>query len=110
MADVELQGTTCRDWEDIAVNVEAGRSFIYLADTGDNFYQRSSLTIYKFPEPEVQTCKHCLTMCRVQYKVYPYWNWEYPSVILSIVKHGLHVCRGVARLERAGRERERGGH
>ena len=67
MADVELQGTTCRDWEDIAVNVEAGRSFIYLADTGDNFYQRSSLTIYKFPEPEVQTCKPCLTMCRVQY-------------------------------------------
>ena len=62
MADVELQGTTCRDWEDIAVNVEAGRSFIYLADTGDNFYQRSSLTIYKFPEPEVQTCKPRLTM------------------------------------------------
>ena len=62
MADVELQGTTCRDWEDIAINVEAGRSFIYLADTGDNFYQRSSLTIYKFAEPEVQTCKPCLTM------------------------------------------------
>ena len=66
MADVELQGTTCRDWEDIAVNVEAGRSFIYLADTGDNFYQRSSLTIYKFPEPEVQTCKPCLTMFRLE--------------------------------------------
>jgi len=53
LADVELQGTTCRDWEDIAINVEDGISYIYLADIGDNAYVRSSLTIYKFEEPEV---------------------------------------------------------
>merc|ERR1712130_322605 len=53
LADVELQGTTCRDWEDIAVNKEDGHSYIYLADIGDNSYSRSSLTIYKFKEPEV---------------------------------------------------------
>lgn len=40
MADVELQGTTCRDWEDIAINVEDGISYIYLADIGDNAYVR----------------------------------------------------------------------
>merc|ERR1711971_259772 len=53
LADVELQGTTCLDWEDIAVNKEDGISYIYLADIGDNFYLRSTLTIYKFKEPEV---------------------------------------------------------
>ena len=40
MADVDLQGTTCRDWEDIAINKENGISYIYLADIGDNAYVR----------------------------------------------------------------------
>ena len=40
LVDVELQGTTCRDWEDIAINVEDGISYIYLADIGDNAYVR----------------------------------------------------------------------
>ena len=40
MANVELQGTTCLDWEDIAVNKEVGISYIYLADIGDNFFVR----------------------------------------------------------------------
>ena len=40
LADVELQGTTCLDWEDIAVNMEDGISYIYLADIGDNFFVR----------------------------------------------------------------------
>ena len=68
LAHVELQGTICLDWEDIAINKEEGISYIYLADIGDNFYLRwffsssevsrsffvrPSLTIYKFKEPSV---------------------------------------------------------
>ena len=40
LAHVELQGTICLDWEDIAINKEDGISYIYLADIGDNFYLR----------------------------------------------------------------------
>merc|ERR1739838_568110 len=57
LADVELKVTTVRDWADIAVNVENGISYIYLADIGDNKNlgppTRDSLTIYKFKEPLV---------------------------------------------------------
>jgi len=53
LAEVWLEGTTVRDWEDVAVNVEDGVSYLYLADTGDNGYSRSSLTIYKFAEPAI---------------------------------------------------------
>merc|ERR1712038_697765 len=54
---VDLRGTTVRDWEDIAVNIENGISYIYLGDIGDNKNlgppTRDSLTIYKFKEPSV---------------------------------------------------------
>ena len=50
---MKLHGTRCRDWEDIAINRENGKSYIYLGDFGDNAHRRSSLTIYKFEEPEV---------------------------------------------------------
>merc|ERR1711962_194015 len=57
LADVDLRGTTVRDWEDIAVNIENGISYIYLGDIGDNKNlgppTRDSLTIYKFKEPSV---------------------------------------------------------
>ena len=50
---MKLHGTRCRDWEDIAINKENGKSYIYLGDFGDNSHRRSSVTIYKFEEPEV---------------------------------------------------------
>jgi hypothetical protein len=40
LADVRLDGATNWDWEDIAVNVEDGISYIYLADIGDNNHVR----------------------------------------------------------------------
>ena len=40
MADVELLGTTVRDWEDIALGREDSNSYIYLGDIGDNHFAR----------------------------------------------------------------------
>jgi len=53
LADVRLEGVSNIDWEDIAVNVEGGVSYIYVADIGDNPGARTFLTIYKFREPYV---------------------------------------------------------
>jgi len=41
------------DWEDIAVAVEGGISYIYVADTGNNHEPRYTFNIHKFPEPEI---------------------------------------------------------
>jgi hypothetical protein len=44
-----------RDWEDIAVGPGpiAGKSYIYIADIGDNDTKYSSVFVYRFPEPDL---------------------------------------------------------
>jgi len=53
VVDVILEGVENHDWEDIAVNVEDGQSFIYVSDTGDNDHDKPSRYIYKFAEPAI---------------------------------------------------------
>lgn len=52
-----LSGITARDWEDIAVGPgpEAGRSYLYLADIGDNLAVFDLKYIHRIPEPVVDT-------------------------------------------------------
>ncbi len=49
-----LNGATNRDWEDVAVGngPEENKSYIYIAETGDNNKKRSSYAIYRMPEPD----------------------------------------------------------
>jgi len=75
-AGVELQGIRNKDWEDIAVNQENGKSFIYIGDIGNNGNWRSTLTIYKFEEPYVSPYKwngnkHIRKITRIHIK-YPH--------------------------------------
>jgi PE family len=50
----ELKGATAKDWEDIEVARGAGgKSYIYVADTGDNNHSRGNVTVYRVPEPTV---------------------------------------------------------
>ena len=59
IAGVKLHGTENIDWEDIAINIEKGKSYIYLGDIGGNNQRvygnrlRNSLKIYKFEEPDM---------------------------------------------------------
>jgi hypothetical protein len=48
-----LAGVSNRDWEDIAVGPgpEAGKSYIYLGEIGDNLAQYAVKVIYRFEEP-----------------------------------------------------------
>lgn len=46
------------DWEDIAINMDASNSKMYLADFGDNFKIRPSYNIYKLAEPKYDSVFH----------------------------------------------------
>ncbi len=50
-----IKGITNRDWEDMALapGPEAGKNYIYLAETGDNNQKDSSYAFYRFVEPSV---------------------------------------------------------
>lgn len=47
----ELQGTTARDWEDMASAVVGGQSYLYLGDIGDNGRVRDEIVIHRVKEP-----------------------------------------------------------
>ncbi len=51
---VWLKGARNRDWEDIAVGPgpEAGKTYVYVADIGDNAAVHEEKVIYRFEEPE----------------------------------------------------------
>ncbi|RYF64969.1 MAG: hypothetical protein EOO39_25690 [Cytophagaceae bacterium] len=51
-----LAGITNRDWEDIAVGPGPipGKSYVYVAEIGDNQSQYPTKTIYRFPEPTLR--------------------------------------------------------
>jgi len=49
---IMLIGAKNRDWEDIAVGPGLDqKSYIYIADIGDNRAKRENITIYRIPEP-----------------------------------------------------------
>jgi hypothetical protein len=50
-ARVRVTGATVEDWEDIAVGACPSGSCLYIADIGDNDGKRSSISIYRVPEP-----------------------------------------------------------
>jgi hypothetical protein len=50
----EVPGATATDWEDIAAGPgpEDGRSYLYVADIGDNGAARESVQVHRVPEPD----------------------------------------------------------
>lgn len=52
-----LSGASNRDWEDIAVGPGPvdGLHYIYVGEIGDNDAEFSSITVYRVPEPEVDS-------------------------------------------------------
>ncbi|MCC6746060.1 MAG: PE-PGRS family protein [Deltaproteobacteria bacterium] len=51
-----LEGATAVDWEDLAAGPgpEAGRSYLYVGDIGDNAEAREHVVVYRVAEPEVK--------------------------------------------------------
>ena len=55
LAAIAVQGVLGFDWEDIAVGPgpEAGVSYVYIGDIGDNLRLRSTISLLRFPEPDL---------------------------------------------------------
>lgn len=55
LARLWVNGAEAIDWEDVAIGAgpEKGKSYIYIADTGDNLKRRSNVQIYRGLEPKV---------------------------------------------------------
>jgi hypothetical protein len=53
LGEVEVEGADSNDWEDIAIGKgpEAGKSYLYIADIGDNDEKRERVQIYRVEEP-----------------------------------------------------------
>jgi hypothetical protein len=53
----KLKGVFNRDWEDMAIGPgpEAGKSYLYIADIGDNLGIFPTKVIYRFEEPKLDT-------------------------------------------------------
>ena len=52
-ARVQIEGAALHDWEDIEAGNCGSDHCLYIADTGDNFGQRSSIRVYEVVEPVV---------------------------------------------------------
>ncbi|MDN3205894.1 hypothetical protein [Algoriphagus sediminis] len=53
LGKVILEGIENRDWEDIALGPgPKNKSYVYLAEIGDNLAQHEEIFIYRFPEPK----------------------------------------------------------
>ena len=50
-----ISGAGASDWEDISIGPGpvAGQQYLYIADIGDNGLSRSSVSVYRVPEPTV---------------------------------------------------------
>ena len=52
------------DWEDIAVGPgpEPGVSYVYIGDIGDNLRLRSTISLLRFPEPDLDNPPEAITV------------------------------------------------
>jgi hypothetical protein len=59
LGEFRLAGATATDWEDIGIGPgpKAGVAYLYAADIGDNAKARSSVQLYRVPEPAVNPAK-----------------------------------------------------
>ena len=61
-----VAGAQARDWEDMGVGPgpQAGKSYLYLGDIGDNNKVREEIVVYRAPEPALTTATRKLTKAR----------------------------------------------
>ncbi len=55
LATFNIQGATNRDWEDITIANQDGINYLYVGDIGDNDAVTDIKTVYRFPEPKIDS-------------------------------------------------------
>jgi hypothetical protein len=91
-ATVTVRGATNVDWEDLAVARDAaGKSWVWLADTGDNDANRREVRVYRVPEPHVRRTDRDRDIAGARAAV---WRLRYPGG--PVDAEGLAVAPGGA--------------
>lgn len=74
LGSVRVAGVANVDWEDLASFVWQGRSWLLVADTGDNLARRGEVILHLVPEPEAQNGRYAGS-------VRPHWSlrFRYPG-------------------------------
>lgn len=76
-AQYRVRGASAVDWEDIGVAPDAaGRSSVWIADTGDNGADRADVSVYRTDEPRVSRGSRQPAWGSVDAQV---WRLRYPS-------------------------------
>jgi hypothetical protein len=80
IARYRIEGTVNIDWEDIEISYgpEAGETYLYIGDTGDNNKRRISYTIYRFKEPTYQDAHFGQTITLTDLDIAQF-NFEFPD-------------------------------
>jgi hypothetical protein len=67
-----LGGAAAEDWEDMAIGpAPGGASFLYVADIGDNFGQRTAIQVYRVTEPRVTSNQAPVRLTLTDVVTYP---------------------------------------
>ncbi|NJO01604.1 MAG: hypothetical protein HC880_07870 [Bacteroidia bacterium] len=92
-----LEGTTNRDWEDIALVKPAGAdtAYIYLADIGNNQNNYDTLYIYRFPEPDLSQlsapAQAVVPANRIERFAFRYPGQIYDAETLLVVGNSIYI-------------------
>ena len=72
LSTLDIQGVSNNDWEDIASFEYEGKSFILIADVGDNFAKRSKCFLHFIEEPDIKEISGSSSLA-----VNPSWSITY---------------------------------
>ena len=72
-AEIVLEECTNHDWEDVAVT----GTHVYVADTGNNGYNRNNLRVLRFPEPNID--QNSYNQIRIKRSDIEYLDFTYPD-------------------------------
>jgi hypothetical protein len=89
---IALSGVKMVDWEDIACDAgpDPQLSYVYVADIGDNDENRSKVSIYRFPEPDLSLGSSTVTADRLDV-VYPDGPHNAEALLLDPVSKDLFI-------------------
>jgi len=76
-----LVGATAVDWEDIAIGPgpAPAQDYLYIGDTGDNARRRTSIAVYRVPEPSVSATQEPVVVNLTNWERLP---MQYPGGIV----------------------------
>lgn len=89
-----LADATNQDWEDIAIGPGPdGGDWLYVADIGDNLRRRTSVRVYRIPEPDPATGGGSVAHAEVLTLKYPDGFWDAEALLVDPVSGDLVIIQ-----------------